>query len=153
MNHLSRSVLVRLPQRSVAAVLRRIGDADDAAGAWSFTLRAPVFLTSLGAEIALSGQTVARLATRRPASAGALVAVAWEPVAGGAFPRFRGELWSEAETLCASWLRLEGHYEASTGGRRLGEPGERAIGYRIALATAKVLLDAVAATVTRSCAT
>ena len=152
MSHLTRSVLVRSPQRRVAAVLRRIVEDDVAGSAWSFTLRAPVFLTSLAAEIVLSGATIARLGAGGPAATGALVAVAWEPAGGGAFPRFSGNLWSEAETLCASWLRLEGDYESAPDRLRLSERGERAIGHRIALATAKLLLDDVAAAVTRLCA-
>jgi hypothetical protein len=139
-NPLARRLLVRCPQPLATRTLHdRAGKRGDP---WAFSLRAPVRLVSLDADIVLCGETIAELAAR-PADESTLE-VRWQPAGVGSFPLFDGRLWCEAETLCSSWLRLEGAYRTLDQRLHHSERGERTIGHRIALATAKAFLDEVA---------
>jgi hypothetical protein len=142
---LARRVLIRCPERFATHALRETAGAFETheGHPWTFAVKAPVRLTSLDADIVLCRETIAELTVPRDGVVAPLD-VHWQPAAGASFPLFDGRLWCEAETLCTSWLRLEGRYETSDERLRLAERGERTIGHRIALATAKVFLDEVA---------
>jgi hypothetical protein len=144
-------MLVRCPHGVLARALAHVDNTHDDVP-WCVTLRAPVRLNSLDAEIMLSRETIACVGMRG-ARAGTPLPVGWHPAEGESFPRFAGMLWTEGETLCTSWLRLEGVYDETPSSARIAQRGERAIGQRIAHATAKAFLDEVAGSVERLRAT
>lgn len=107
-------------------------------------LRAPVRLGALGTDIELHDAIVAEL--RAPIETGnGTVLVTWQLPAGGVFPRFAGHMWAQADTAEKSWLCLDGEYQRHKATMRVAERGEFLIGHRIAVATAKTLLDVIAA--------
>ncbi len=112
-------------------------------------LRPSVRLPSLGADIVLADQTIASLQRSVPPFDTSSLSVRWEPAGGTSFPTFEGRLWSDAETLCTTWLRLEGVYHTRDERLHLAERGESTIGHRIALATARDFLDELAASLER----
>ncbi len=97
--------------------------------------------------IVVDGDTLVTVSGTGDASACA--AVRWHPVNGAPLPRFVGRVWPEAETLCSSWLRLEGVYAFATASAA-DDVAERVADYRAARGVAKQLLDALARDITRS---
>jgi len=66
--------------------------------------------------------------------------VCWKPQDGSPYPAFNGSITIEAdEDYGSSWLRLEGSYDPPFG--IAGDIFDAAIGKRIALATARELLE------------
>jgi hypothetical protein len=142
---LARRLLLRYPQPLVTSSLHDLaGEREGGSEPLSFALRAPVRLASLDADIVLCRETIAEVVHATAPAGGATLAVRWQPADGASFPLFDGRLWCEAETLCSSWLRLEGVYHTLDQRMRHAETGERTIGHRIAQATAKAFLDEVA---------
>lgn len=143
---ISARVFVRRSQAFATAALRSsVGDRCGTLTApVAIELRAPVRLGALGTDIELHDAIVAEL--RAPSESGNdAVLVTWQLPAGGVFPRFAGYMWAQADTAETSWLCLDGEYQRREATLRVAEPGEFLIGHRIAVATAKSLLDAVAA--------
>ena len=144
-NALARRLLVACPEHVLVSSLRDFADERIASGEpWSVALRAPVRLPSLDTDIVLCRETIAELSAPVYPSRESSLSVHWQPADGSSFPHFEGRVWCEADTACTSWLRLEGEYRTLEHRLRHVESGERTIGHRIALATAKAFLDELA---------
>lgn len=132
----ARRVLIRARQPVIDQHLATL-TAGDALRLW---LNASVRLRGLGASVALGSWIVANV-RRDPYPR--IFKVRWEPgLAEDRFPDVRGYLWTEPETLCATWLRLEGAY-ALEASQRLGEVGEPPLAARLIGALGKQFLDEV----------
>ena len=125
-----------------------IAERATASARYCLALNAPVYLRGLDTEIVLNRDVIAEIGQGDGATAEAYP-VSWELEGTSRFPRFAGLLSLEAHDPSTSWLQIAGTYERNPSTLRFVEPGEMAIGRRIAMATAKVLLDQIVAIVDR----
>ena len=144
---LVRRVLVRYP---IAEARQRLGVVVaarcTASARCCLALNAPVYLRGLDTEIVLNRDVIAEIGPKDGTSADAYP-VQWELEGTSRFPRFAGHLTLAEHDAGSSWLQIAGTYERHPSTLRFVEPGELAIGRRIAIATAKVLLDQIVAIV------
>jgi hypothetical protein len=142
----TRRTLLHAGFERARAMLARLFDERGAAkGARPrMALRAPVVAKQRDGDVVTRRVVIATFSPGREVDGikGA-IAVTWEASAGGSFPRFAGRLWVEPRTASTSWLRLDGSFDRTPGAAPGSEVGEAALGNRIVLATAKMLLDQV----------
>ena len=67
--------------------------------------------------------------------------VRWRPAGGGVFPRFAGTLRTVPSDTASTILRLEGAYDDPAS--RRADRTDAELGFRLAQATARVMLDTV----------
>ncbi len=111
-------------------------------------LRAPVMLPALETEIVLQRDVVVTVSAAGEGEDGASLRVAWQPAGGGPFPRFVGTLRVEGDDLENCCLVLQGNCAPTSAS--LSRSSEVALGHRIAVSTARMLLREIRASLERS---
>lgn len=111
--------------------------------AMTLRLQPRLKLPNIGTALEATGEIAAVLQLEQTLDATVRLQVTWSGAAGTPFPRFHGTLSLEPSSATTSWLRLDGHYRGMRPTLRLAAPGESALGHRLVVATARLLLATV----------